>query len=237
MEERNYEAQTEKAIPIFKILYKNLLFIILVTVLCALLGLGYSLSQIPPTYTASRSLILRTEINESDYEASQSVNQATLAKRYFGTVKELIKSPKLMQEVNENYTVEGQKISSGAINVIYGEKSLIFKITYTDSSKELATEKLNVLIETFSNSQTVKQGIMADNVQFMPTQRECDITENTSYVKVTVIGALAGLVISLVIAFLTYVLDNTVKDKQELEEMTGVRVIAYINKEELKKKK
>ena len=236
MADKVYEMKEEKSIPVFKILYKNLWFIIFLTVLCSLLAFGYSTTQVAPTYTASRSLILRTEIADRDSENSQTVNQATLAKRYFGTVKELIKSPKIMKEVNDVYAVDGQEIKSSAIDVIYGEKSLIFKITYTDISEELAVEKLNVLIETFSKSETVKQGIMADNVQFMHTQKECDITKNTSQKKHAFLGGAIGAGLSVAIAFLVYLLDNTVKDKQEFEELTGVRVIAYVEKEESKKK-
>jgi capsular polysaccharide biosynthesis protein len=35
--------------------------------------------------------------------------------------------------------------------------------------------------------------------------------------------------------FIVYVLDNTVKDKQEFEELTGLNVIAYIEKDKKKK--
>lgn len=208
----------------------------MVTVLCALIGLGYSLSQMPPTYTATRSLLLRTEIQDSGFENSQSANQANLAKKYLKTVEKIIKSPKLNEEINADYNVEGQSISSSAIKLDYGETSLIFRISYTDVSEELAKQKLESLIKTFSQSETLKQGITADSVQFLHTQKDSEITENTSYTKVTILGAGVGLVISVIAVFLVYAFDNTVKDKKEFEELTGVNVIAYINKEKPKKK-
>lgn len=227
---------TEKTVPILKILYKSWLWIVLVTILCALLGLFYSVSQVPPTYTATRSLMLRTEIHDAEY-TSQSANQANLAKNYFVTVEKIIKSPKLVKEVNENNTLSGLTVRSSAIGISYGENSLIFKVSYTEKTKELAEQKLNALIDTFSKSNTIKQGIMADDVQFIHTQKVCDIVENNSHVKITVIGGCVGLVLAVGVAFVVYLLDNTVRDRQEFEELTGVNVIAYINKEKPKKKK
>ncbi len=226
----------EKTVPILKILAKSWLWIVLFTVLCTLVGLFYSVSQVPPTYTASRSLILRTEIHDAEYN-SQSANQANLAKNYFVTVEKLIKSPKLVKEVNENNAEKGLTVSSSAIGITYGESSLIFKVSYTEKTKDLAEKKLNALIETFSQSNTIKQGIMADDVQFIHTQKGCDTVENNSHTKYTVIGGVVGLVLSVGVAFIVYLFDNTVRDRQEFEELTGVSVIAYINKEKPKKKK
>ena len=179
MEQEILTVENEKSFPFFKILLKNLLLIILTTILCSLLFLGYSVMKVPPTYTASRSLILRTEI-ESGSSQSQTANQATLAKRYLPTVEKLIKSPELLDEANYNfskkYVGSTEILSKGAISVSYGEKSLIFSISYTDLSKEVAMNKLEVLIDTFSVSDVVKQGIMAENVKFIHTQKNTDIS-------------------------------------------------------------
>ena len=129
----------ELNIPILNILYKNLVLIIMSTILFALVGLGYCLLKVPPQYVASRSVILRTTMN--DTSASQLSNQAALAKIYLPNVAKLIKSPDVVKEVNEKYGNGEESLSRGAIGVIYGEKSLIFTITYTDKTPELAEEK------------------------------------------------------------------------------------------------
>ena len=238
MEQEVLTVESEKSFPFFKILLKNLLLIILTTILCALLFLGYSVMKVPPMYTASRSLILRTEI-ESSSSQSQTANQATLAKRYLPTVEKLIKSPELLKEANDNFSKENADstgLSRGAITISYGEKSLIFSISYTDLSADLAKKKLETLIDTFSVSNIVSNGIMAEDVKFIHTQKNTDISTSTAYVKYALIGGVIGAVISVVIALIVYALDNTVRDKKEFEELTGVNVIAYINKEKPNKK-
>ncbi|MBQ7236739.1 MAG: hypothetical protein IJX03_06280 [Clostridia bacterium] len=236
-QERTVYTETERSIPVFKILYKNLLLIVMITVLCALIGLGYSVMRVKPTYTATRSVILRTTMNENT--SSNLTNEASLAKLYLPNVAKLIKSPDVVNEVNEVYAAsanEGEKVKRGAISVYYGEQSFIFSISYTDRSPELAQEKLDVLIETFSNSSKFQAGIQADQAKLIHTQKQSTVTKSNSYVKFTAIGAIAGLVIAVAVVFVMYLLDNTVRDKAEFEELTGVDVIAYINKEKPKKK-
>lgn len=236
-QEKTAYAETERSIPVFKILCKNLLLIVMITVLCALIGLGYSVMRVKPTYTATRSVILRTTMNDTG--ANNITNGGSLAKLYLSNVAKIIKSPEIVNEVNEAYAssaTEGEKVKIGEISVNYGEQSLIFSISYTDRSPELAQEKLDVLIETVSASSKLQEGVPAKDVELIHTQRQSTVTKSTSYVKFTAIGAIAGLVIAVAAVFLIYVLDNTVRDKAEFEELTGVDVIAYINKEKPKKK-
>lgn len=225
----------QKEIPIFKVLYKKILVIILATVLFALVGLGYCVWRVPPKYVASRSVILRTTLSGNATVSTQ----ASLAKMYLETVAELIKSPKVIDEVNDvakekGLFIDEQKpFSAGNIEVVHGEKSLIFSIKYTEEDAELAEQKLDLLIETFSVSKNFKDNIEAEKVELIYTQKKCDITPKNSYAKFTVIGALLGAVGSVMVVLLLYVLDNTLNSKEEIEEITGVNLLACINKEKV----
>ncbi len=226
--------EKERSLPIFKLIYKNLLLIIMVTILTALMGLGYCVWRVKPTYTASKSVILRTTM--SDDTQSNLSNQAQLAKIYLETIAKVIKSPDMVTDYNNAYNNGNEKISRGAIGVNYGEQSFIFSITYTDYSEDLAIEKLDSLIDTFSASARFQEFVPAESSQLIHTQKDCDITKSTSYVKYTAIGGLLGLVITVAGVILVYMFDNTIKDRDEYEEFTGSTVIALIPKEKPKKK-
>ena len=47
--------------------------------------------------------------------------------------------------------------------------------------------------------------------------------------KTVVIAAVIGLAISLVIIYISYIADSTIKNKEMLEEITGSSVIAFID--------
>ncbi|MBR1967898.1 MAG: hypothetical protein IKA11_00695 [Clostridia bacterium] len=221
---------TERGVPFFKIIYKNLLLIIMVTVLCALIGLGYSVLKVKPIYTVSRSYILRTTVSET----GSSTNDASLGKIYIPMVESVITSPEVIAKANELYRNQTDPIKAGSVSITYTEKSLIFTMSYSDLSKEAATNKLNVLYEI---SKTELPGrITATEVSLIPTSKTPnEPTVNNGFAKYIVLGAAVGLVVSVIIALILYALDNTVRDKREYEEMTGSNVIAFIDKVEEKK--
>ena len=244
MEEKIENIERESSFPIIKILLRNALMIILVTILGALIALALSISNVPPIYTASHSMIFRTTVESGDNQVGL---QAAVAKRYFTTLEEVINSPEVIKHVNEEYARKQRKdnpqiatvktISAGAVGMRYNNDSLIFQITYTDLVEELAVEKLDVFIATIQQpNNVVEDMIIADEVEFVSTQRHSETSKSTSYTRHTIYGAIAGLVVSVAIAFLLYMLDNTVRDKGEFEELTGVNVIAYINKDKFSKK-
>lgn len=216
----------ERTFPIFSILYKNLLIIILSAILFALIGFGYSALRVVPTYKASRSVILRTTM-----VGSTSATEGALAKKYLPTVARLIKSPVVLDEFNNAYENSNERIYKGAIDIIYGEKSLIFTITYTDRTPELAKEKLDVIIKVFSNSDNFKDNVKAEEASIISTQKGCSIQKNTYYTKYTIVGALGGVAISIIAILIVCIMDNTIKSKEEIEEVTGVDLLANINKE------
>ena len=236
-ENTNITTNTKTTFPFIESLLKNWLYILMALILGALAFLGYSMINIKPTYTASRSYILRTFMNGTATQA----NQATLAKRYFSTFDKLINSPNAVDEVNLAYKQEQlengveladlEYVSSENIGIVYQDTSLIFKVTYTDISKEKAIEKLSILVETFRYSDIFKDGIMASDVQLIETQQNWVVEKNTVYSKYTVLGAITGFVLSVVIITLIYVFDNRIRDKKDYEKLTGVSVIAYIAKE------
>ena len=242
MEQNKNKEVSQNTFTFIEILFKNWLYIVMALILGALAFLGYSIINIKPTYTASRSYILRTTMADGT-----QANQATLAKRYFSTVEKLIISPNTLSEVNSAYKQEQiddgvalediEYLSSGNIGVVYQDNSLIFKIKYTDISQAKAIEKLSVLVETFRYSDIFKDGIMATEVQLIETQQNGVVERNTVYAKYTALGAIVGFAVSIVIITAIYVFDNKIRDKKEYEELTGVSVIAYIAKEKGPKEK
>ncbi len=226
--------KVEKQFPIIKLLTKNLLTIVLVSVLCALLGLGYSVMRVKPVYTASRAVMIRTTLS-ADNSASALSNQAALSKIYLGTISNIIKGDEIIEKANDNLKDKSQRVNSGSVGMIYDSQSLIFRLTYTDATPELADVKLNAFVSAVSSK--IGAFVQAENVYIIETQKESDITESNSYIKYTAIGLFAGVAISTLTVFLVYVLDNTIKRKEEMEELTGVAVVAYIEKETDRPKK
>lgn len=226
--------EKETSIPILKVILKNALLIFLVTVLCALIGLGYGVARVKPTYTASRSVIFRTDMNDTASNINVITNQASLAKIYLPVISSVVKSPAIMEKANEIYGKENDKVSAGAVGVSYKENSLIFTMSYTDKEESLAKEKLKSVISAAQSE--LRKYVQAGDVTLIDVQNDSNIKVSNAYGKYVGICAGAGFVIIVLVVLLIYVLDNTVKDGQEFEELTGVKVIAYIEKDKRKQK-
>lgn len=223
---------------LFSLLYKNLFVIILAVILGILMGLGVGVLKEKPIYTEGTSVMLLAEVDSSSETASNTQDMA-LSQYWLSDINEILRSDSFVKVVNQSYKENGGEgqISAGAINVTYSsDYSLIFSISYTDVDEALAGKKLNAVIS--EAKEYLKDKLVADNVELKETTNKNFKSVSYDYKSYLIIGALAGLLLSVGFYVVRFLLDNTVKDKAEIEELTGVNVFAcieYNKKEELKK--
>ena len=232
--ENNVQVQ-EKKFPLLKLLKRNWLLIAMITVLVTLLFASYSLFLTKPVYTASRSFILRTELVTGGTEME---NGALAVDVLLPQIEDNFTSQKYNEMANEEYKKDkyvkynDTAISRSAITFIYKEGSLIARLTYTDSNPKVAVEKLKAVFNTantfFEAEAYTITLISTDNTELEDSRFV--ITESSNLKKFIIIGIIAGLALSFVVVLIKNALDTTVKDRQELEELTGTNVIAIINK-------
>ena len=232
--ENNVQVQ-EKKFPLLKLLKRNWLLIAMITVLVTLLFASYSLFLTKPVYTASRSFILRTELVTGGTEME---NGALAVDVLLPQIEDNFTSQKYNEMANEEYKKDkyvkynDTAISRSAITFIYKEGSLIARLTYTDSNPKVAVEKLKAVFNTantfFEAEAYTITLISTDNTELDDSRFV--ITESSNLKKFIIIGIIAGFALSFVVVLIKNALDTTVKDRQELEELTGTNVIATINK-------
>ena len=121
----------------------------------------------------------------------------------------------------------------------YNDDSLIFTISFKDTDQNEAVAKLHAVYLTAFNK--LKEDMSISNLTLIDTENiEIDFKNNiykgvnvsvdNGLINCVIIGFLVGLVISIGIALIAFVLDNTIHDKDDFEQMTGISVIAYIEK-------
>ena len=213
----------------FGYLYRNLVLIIFTVILTTLCGLGYGILTVEPQYTKTSTVMLVTGIETSTGPSSGS-NNVTLSQIHLPNVVKMLSSEEFLEGANSEYTkLHEGTIERGNISVKLGKKdSLIFSISYTDVSYEIAEDKLDAVID---NAQLkLKEYIKADNVNLKETCNVRDQYDSYDYAKPVLMGMLIGLVAIIGILTLVYFLDNTAKDREEVEAITGVNVLAYIER-------
>ena len=225
MEQKNSYFE-ERPFPFIEILYKRWLFILLVTILSVMLGLLYGLINVRTMYTAKSSVILRMSV-DGETDSSSIVTNVSLSRIYIDDIAEIIIAPEMINVANSNYNGGEGRISSSSIKVDYNHKSLIFQVSYTDVSETAAKEKLKTLIN--SASAELPDIVEAASRSLIPTQNESMISKKNDLGRYPMLGFMIGLVAGVVISLLIYVLDTTIKDRMELEELTGICVLSQLD--------
>ncbi|MBO4251133.1 MAG: hypothetical protein J5911_00545 [Clostridia bacterium] len=202
------------------------LLICIITLLGLGVGLWFAVTKDAVTYTQSKSVILLVKINGLTQR-----NNLTVSKNYLPTVKSILTTPKFIKAANSKSTVG--YISAGAVSV-EEVSGTILKVSYSDLDKDAAAAKLDVFID--AAQEVIQTGgfnedeglLTADEVKFDPIDQVPVTTSSSGFVKYVALGVLGGLVLGIGIAFIIYILDNTVRSKEELERLTGSSVIAYL---------
>ena len=152
MEEQVVSLQQEEIVeenrfPFFRILYKNIIMIILVTILGLVAGTMYGLFSVKPTYKATCNLILNVSV--SSQTVNTSADNSSYAKAFMPSVADFITTPKVIEEarkLNGDYGISG-----GAVNVEYNTETLIFSISYSNADYQVAERRLTDVITASKN--------------------------------------------------------------------------------------
>ena len=124
-------------------------------------------------------------------------------------------------------------ISPGNIGISYTskeEKTFVFGVSYTDSVASLAIEKARLLTLAFNietsyfftnmNAKIDDLGLKSCNI---------DISKTT----IVLFSGVIGVILAILVVYAIYILDKTIKTKEEAERISGFPVLACIEQQEV----
>ncbi len=147
----------------------------------------------------------------------------------------------------EHIPVAGNYINKDSIKVISeiteeDSAKFFFQISYTDSIMDEARDKVKILILAidFETRSTVVidgverskyfAGVISEIIDLNTISVESDISK----AKILLVAALLGVIVAAVIIYLKAAFDKSIRSKEELEEIIGVDLLSYIDKQEVK---
>lgn len=229
--QEHIERQEELEIDLREILeiVRRRLWII---VLCAVIGATtmfvYTKNFVVPQYSATSKMYIFSETQLTSMNVSLSTSLTV-------DFIEVAKSRPVMEEVIEDL---GLKMSSSAlascINVTNPEDShlLIIKVTTAEPvlSKDIANSMTRVV------AKRVAEIMAADEPNVMEEAIVPDGPVDSGLKRNVLLGGLAGAALVILVLLLMYVLDDTVKDEDDVEKYLGVRALAAFPKKNKKNK-
>ncbi len=104
-----------------------------------------------------------------------------------------------------------------------------FTISVKGLDKQATREKVRILAVAANHEITdYFGGVTSTIIELTESVDGVSVSVDMSARKIILIALLIGVVLAALVVFIKYALDNTVKDRETLENLTGSAVIAYI---------
>lgn len=210
---------------ITRVIKKNIVFIVIVSLLFAVVSVFVTTFFIQKTYTSKVKLYVETNYNTSSaMEDNQSVNYA---KNLVLTYIELLDSNTFYSEVskslNKKYTATQLK---SMIKFESIEDTEVFKATIVSpspyESKEIGDAIAKIAPNIIANVKDNAKLKIVDEAETPKAPTSPNVARNT------IIAFLAGLILSLIIAFVRDFLDVKIKYNEEMTSILDLPILAAI---------
>lgn len=211
-------------IDLLELLRAVLKYIRLIIVLCIVFGAGGFLGTkflIAPTYTASTSIYLTPQINDT---GSLDYNSQMANSKLVNNVVNLMTQNNIMSEVAKDVGLENASTVKKCITVSNQTDTEIVTVTATTGDPKLSKDIANGTVNTFIK--TMQKNLNVRNIEILDKAKLSYVPSGPSIKKNTMMAILVGGVIGVGYAVLKFLLDNRLRTKEEAEKYLGIPVFA-----------
>jgi capsular polysaccharide biosynthesis protein len=221
---RNTDENKAKEInlkEIFFVVKRRLWIISTVTLLAIILGIILNNTTTVPLYQASSRIIIG-----ADGETQKTLQVI---------VKDSIILDRVINELNLNTSTEAL---AGKITVSSIDASQVVSIGVIDTNPIQAAKIADTTAKIFKKE--IPSIVGQDYVRLLSNAKVNDVPINPKNNNKIILATIAGLVISIGLAFLLESLDDRIRSEKEIESILGVQVLGRVprmNRNNIKKKK
>lgn len=198
--------------------------IALCTLIATLVSGIFSFFIIAPTYEASTKVFIGKE--ESSVE-NYNYNDITMYQKLLKTYSELIKTKDLINRsiTNSEYELEVEDVLNNVSVTTVADTQMI-QIAYKSTSPNIAKNMLENITNEFIT--TAQELVPNGNVRVLETVELPEEPVAPNKKMNIAIAFILGMMVGLGIAFLLEYLDNTYKNKEQLEKDLDIPVLGVI---------
>ena len=200
--------------------------IILLIAIFMVLGFIYTSFIVVPEYTSSTTLLLAQAGSKEDSSAITTTD-LTLNSKLISTYSKLVKSDKVIRKVKSNLGIDDSEESiKASVSVSAVEDADIIEIKAVNTDAEKAAQIANETAKVFMEA--VKELYKIENIYTVDPAEVEEQPSNVNTVKDIIIFSAVGLVLGVGFIFIAYMLDNSIKDQDDVEKNIHVPVLANI---------
>ena len=227
------EYETIDLLEILRLLKKNLLVILAVTILLAVAGYLVSTFAMTPQYEASATLIVNSREDQAAAQAPITNDQLTSATKLVDTYAVILISDTVLDKtisnlnLNMSYNDLVERVRIESVN-----STQVMKITVKDTDPERAREIAADIVE--QAPEIIIQTVKAGSVEIISQAKAEPEPVSPSKAKNTVLAGMLGLVISVGIVILRYLLNNKFMTDDDITNKLGLTVLGVIPQIDMK---
>ncbi len=216
-------------VRILRVLLHHAWIILLATVVCGLLTLGYTKLFVPNQYQSSVTIYA----TNNRTEGAVSGTDVYVGRAFEHLVKSLDTMKEVSEELKESYNCEisEQTLKSSIVSTSLMEDSSIIVITATHTDPtvafQVATSIATVLPEYTANKTTTAAG-QQQMVIIYESPRQPTAPSSPNVATNVIVGALAGLLLSCVVIAIIELCNTNIYQDDYLIETYGIPVLANI---------
>lgn len=225
MQEKKDFNQTETEIDLIELFYavrRHIIAVVACTLLCAIVAAVGTKMWITPLYKASSQIYIFTQTTSVTSLADLQIG-AQLASDFqiLGTSRPVIE--RVINKLNLDTTYEALV---GTIRVENLSNSRILKITATNPDPQLAADISNAMAQSLSTRVAEVMVTDAPSIVEQAVVPKAPASPSTS--KNTILGAMLGMVLSVGVIVIRFMMDDTVKNAADVEKYLGINTLAAI---------
>jgi capsular polysaccharide biosynthesis protein len=220
---------------LFNVFWSKKIFIIIVTILFAIVGWFYTMYMVKPIYKSTATLVL-TKSDSTD-ETTITQTEVTLNQQLVATYTELIKTKNILGEVIQNLgyddITEEELKDDITVELVTSTQwiELSVKNSNPERARDLANEIANVFVERESEIYKLNNISKVDEAKISTTP------DNINHKKDIAMATIIGFIVALGIVFIRSLFDTTIKNSEEAEKRLGLTVLASIPQYDYEMKK
>lgn len=206
---------------IIEILKKHIKWLIIIPLIFAVIAAVVSIWLIKPVYEASTTIIVR---QDKGMDEEIDIGDVNLGKGLVYTYAEMARSNTVIE--NTRKRLELDKFDKSMITVSPVRDTQILKIAITNTNPVLAADIANTLVEEFTKE--ILRITRSNNVAVVDYAVVPMVPVKPDKMMNTVIAAVLGEILTVMLIFLREYMDKTVKTERDIEKYIGVPVIGSI---------
>ena len=230
MEEKGKETYID-LVKVLQVIWKNIIWILIATVVCAVLAYVITYITWDPTYTSEVQVYAIISAEGEDTQSAVTTSQITMRRNITALYNKAISKPDSLKELSELLKGEGYEVSSVQLGRYITAKAdsdaeEIIHVKVVTGDPDLSYTIAKLVGEQAPG--LVKNAYVGCSLAIFNNATYPTHPNSSNALRNTAIGGLIGLIVSAGIFILIYMLDKTVKSAEELESDSGVRHLGEI---------